>query len=65
MQLVPEPLLTPPKAASKTMPPIRGGGIASTALRKHTQKKKNLGTRGWGNTDLYYVSEIGYKGPPR
>jgi hypothetical protein len=45
--------------------PLRGGGIASTALRKHTQKKKNLGTRGWGNTDLYYMSETGYKGPPR
>jgi hypothetical protein len=63
MRSVPMPLLTPPKATTKTMPP-QGGSIASTTLRNHDQKEKNLGTKGWGNTDLYYMSETGYKGPP-
>jgi hypothetical protein len=35
------------------------------ALQNHSQKEKKLGTKGWGNTDLYYMSETGYKGPPR
>jgi hypothetical protein len=54
------PSLTPPKATSKTMPPQ--GSIASTTLRKHIREMKNLDTKGWGNTDLYYMSETGYKG---
>jgi hypothetical protein len=45
--------------------PTQGGSIASTTLRKHAQKEKILGTKGWGNTDLYYMSETGYKGSPR
>jgi hypothetical protein len=54
------PSLTPPKATSKTMP--RQGSIALTTLRKHIREMKNLDTKGWGNTDLYYMSETGYKG---
>jgi hypothetical protein len=34
-------------------------------IAKSFSKRKNLGTKGWGNTDLYYTSETGYKGSPR
>jgi hypothetical protein len=47
-------------------PPSGGGGIASTALCKHAQKEKKLWARRlWGNTDLHYTLETGYKGLPR
>jgi hypothetical protein len=64
MRFVPTPSLTPPKATSKTMPPSRGWHSFDN-IAKACSKRKNVGTKGWGNTDLYYTSEIGYKGPPR
>jgi hypothetical protein len=35
----------------------RGGSIASSVLRKCTQKRKNSDAKCWGKADLYYTSE--------
>jgi hypothetical protein len=37
--------------------PLRGGGIASTALRKHAQKGKNFGHEGFGGTLTYITCQ--------
>jgi hypothetical protein len=44
--------------------PLHEGSIASSALRKHTRKEKSWTRRVGGKTDLYYMSETGYIGPP-
>jgi hypothetical protein len=46
--------------------PFGGGGRHSfEGVAQACSDRKNSWHEGWGNTDLYYMSEIGYKGPPR
>jgi hypothetical protein len=67
MQPVPTPSLTPPKATSKTMPPMEnmGGSIASSELRKRTQKRKTLDAKCWGKLTYITRQKTKYMGPPR
>jgi hypothetical protein len=46
--------------------PLRGGWHSFDSVAQACSERKKLWARRlWGNTDLYYMSETGYKGPPR
>jgi hypothetical protein len=47
----------PRRRPPRRLCPLHGGSIASSALRKHTQKGNILDAKSWGKPDLYYMSE--------